>query len=386
MRRFIIALIVFAALGALAWWRLSAPAQVHLAKIERNVEARLFGIGTIEAEIAAQIGFQLAGRMTTVHANQGEIHDKGTILAQLDTTVQQAKYQKALVALEQSGNTIAKSEALLKRAEVNLAQRKAVSDRRQALVSRGAVTREAADEAQSLYRIAEADMAIAKAEYDLIVATRKDLAASVAIEKALLDQHKLTAPFRARIISRLKETGSAVNPGEPVYSIIEPSTIWVRAHIDESLAGAIKIGQTAFVRLRSDPTNVVEAEVVRIDQENDRVTEERRVHVRCRACKPDHLVRHLGEQAEVEIVTRKIDSGLFIPLYAINQYNGRTGKVWVLENGKMSERSVALGNRLLDGRVLVTDSLPSGVAIIIDRDQSGFTTGKPAIAMQDQPK
>lgn len=386
MRRIVIVLAILLAAAGFVWWRSSAPVTVHLAQVERDVEARVFGIGTIEAQIAAQIGFQLAGRVTTVHAEQGQIHDKGTVLAQLDVTVQQARYQKALVALQQVENTIAKSLAQLKRAEVNMAQKKAIAERRLALVSRGAVTREAADEARAQFQIAEADVEVAKAEYALISATRKDLAASVAIEKALLDQHTLLAPFRARILNRLKETGSAVNPGEPVYSLIAPETIWVRAHIDEAMAGAIKAGQTAWVRLRSDPQTVVEAEVIRIDEENDRVTEERRVHVRCRACRPEHLARHLGEQAEVEIVTRKIASGLLLPLYAVNQYNGRSGKVWTLADGKLAERTIALGDRLLDGRVLVSEKLPDGVAIVIDRDQSGFRAGKAAIAAQEPRK
>src|SRR3954452_25085864 len=119
-------------------------------------------------------------------------------------------------------------------------------------------------------------------------------------DEVVLVQHELLAPFDARVIARHKELGSIVIAGEPVFTLIAPDLIWVRAFVDEALAGGLSVGQTAFVRLRSEPDRLVETEVVRIDQENDRVTEERRIYVRCRTCDQKHQLRFLGEQAEVQ--------------------------------------------------------------------------------------
>lgn len=383
MRRSIVLvtfLVVIAAAGGLVWWRNNAPVAVTVAATERNVEARIFGIGTIEAQISAKIGFQIAGRIVSLDADQGQILEAGKIIARLEGSVQQARVQKAQVATQQSETGLAKAKALLTRAQVNYEQKQAIADRRQALVDKGAATREATDEARTQAEIAKADVLVAEAEVSVATVGRKDTAASSAIEAAVLDQHALMTPFRARIIARLKEEGSAVNPAEPVFSIVAPETIWVRAYIDEAMAGAVKLGQTSLVRLRSEPNNAVEAEVVRIDEENDRVTEERRVYVRCRKCSPEHMARNLGEQAEVEIVTRTIEQGVFVPLYAIGKYNGRTGLVWTLEKGKLARRELKFAERLLDGRVLVAEPLPDNVSIVIDRDQSGFREGRTAHA------
>ena len=123
-----------------------------------------------------------------------------------------------------------------------------------------------------------------------------------------------------------------------MFTLIAPQSIWVRAQVDEALGGGLAVGQTAFVRLRSESDRLVEAEVVRIDQEGDRVTEERRVYVRCRACDPRHQLRYLGEQAEVEIVKRVIPSGLHVPLRAVEGYDGRAGTLWVLQDGRLRKR------------------------------------------------
>ena len=124
---------------------------------------------------------------------------------------------------------------------------------------------------------------------------------------------------------------------------------------------------------------MVETEVVRIDQENDRVTEERRVYVRCRNCNPQHQLRVLGEQAEVEIVKRTIPAGLFVPLRLVEGYDGRSGVVWILENGRLAQQRVQFGDRLLDGRVHVLSDLPAGVSIVID-DRPGMRVGRAARA------
>ncbi|HEY4773593.1 MAG TPA: HlyD family efflux transporter periplasmic adaptor subunit, partial [Xanthobacteraceae bacterium] len=219
-------------------------------------------------------------------------------------------------------------------------------------------------------RVVEADATVA-------AVLREDAAAQRRIDAVLLRQHELRAPFDARIIARHKELGGIANAGEPVFTLITPDSIWVRAYIDEALAGGIALGQTAYVRLRSEADRTVEARIMRIDQENDRVTEERRVYVRCRACEPQHQLRFLGEQAEIEIVKAVIPSGLFVPLKFVEGFDGRSGTVWIVEHGRLAKRRVQLGERLLDGRVQVTASLPAGVAIVVD-ERSDLREGRAA--------
>ena len=205
-----------AAGGALAYWRTQAPVSVRVAAPERDVEIRVFGIGTIEAQISAKIGFQVPGRLIALEADQGDLLAPGAILARLDGAVQQARVQKAHVALEQSETTLAKANALLSRAQINAQQRQAIAERRQTLIERGAVSREAADDAIAAAAIARADVAVAETEVKVATAARKDFGATAAIEQSVLDQHVLVAPFKSRIIARLKEVGSTVNATEPV--------------------------------------------------------------------------------------------------------------------------------------------------------------------------
>lgn len=376
----LIVAVVVLAIGATAIiWLRSREIAVPILSPQANVEVRVFGIGTVEAQVASKVGFHLAGKIRAISADQGDFIKSGALLAKLDDDSQRAKLMKSEATVRQAAATALKSQAQRDRAEVSYQQKKNVNARRQTLVGRGAVSQEAAEDAQAAEEIARGDLRLAEAEVAVSKVLQDDAEAQRRIDAVLVDQHELRAPFDARVIARHKELGSVANAGEAVFTLIEPASVWIRAFIDETSAGGLQVGQKAFVRLRSEPLNTFEAEIVRIDQENDRVTEERRVYVRCRECGPQHQVRFLGEQAEIEIVKGKIPSGYFIPLKFVEGYDGRSGTIWLIQNNRLVRWQTQFADRLLDGRVRIAGEIPAGAAIVA-RDPAGLRAGRAARA------
>jgi HlyD family secretion protein len=351
--------------GGGIYWRLAAEIPVRVAAPEQNVEVRVFGIGTVEAQVLSRVGFQVSGKIIATPADQGDFVKAGALLARLDDEAQRAKLRKSEAAQRQAAANLAKAQIQRERAEIAYQQKKNVSQRRQTLASRGTVSPETAEDAQAAEEIAHGDVKIIEADARIAAVVQEDAEAQRQIDAVVLIQHELRAPFDARVIARHKELGGIANAGEAVFTLVAPESIWVKAFVDEALAGGLSLGQPVFVRLRSEPENQVPAEIVRIDQENDRVTEERRVYVRCRACSPQHQIRYLGEQAEIEIV-KAVVSGVFVPLRYVEGYDGRSGTVWVLREGRLTKARVQLGARLLDGRVQVTSD-PNGQLVVDER-------------------
>ena len=353
-------------LGGGYYWRLVREIPVRTAAPEQNVEVRVFGIGTIEAQVVSKIGFQIAGKVIVIEADQGDFVKAGALLAKLDDDAQRAKVKKSEAAQRQAAANLAKTQAQRERAEVTYQQKKSVNARRQTLASRGSVSQEAAEDAQAAEEIALGDAKVIEADTKVAAVLQDDASAQRKVDAVVLAQHELRAPFDARVIARNKELGGIASAGEAVFTLIAPDSIWVKGYVDEALAGGLNIGQPAFVRLRSEPDHLFETEVVRIDQENDRLTEERRVYVRCRVCNPQHQLRFLGEQAEMEIVKKVIPSGLFVTLNYVEGYDGRAGIIWILQDGRLAKRRVQFGERLLDGRVQITSDL-QGQVVVDDR-------------------
>lgn len=362
------ALVLLAAL----YWSRTRELSLAVAQPQKDIEVRVFGIGTVEAQVLSKIGFQVAGKISALAADQGDLVKAGTPLARLDDQSQRARLAKSDAALRQAAASLQRAQAQRDRAEISYQQKKNVNARRQALVGRGAVSQEAAEDAQAAEEIARSDLKLVEADLQVANVLQDDAAAQRRIDAVALDQHELRAPFDARVVARHKELGGVANPGEAIFTLIEPDSIWVRAYIDEASAGGLALGQRAFVRLRSEAAAATpfEAEVVRIDQENDRVTEERRVYVRCRQCGPQHVLRFLGEQAEVEIVKKTAPAGIFVPLKFIHGYDGRSGEVWLIEGGRLIKRKLQFGDRLLDGRVQLMSALPEGSQVVLDGGSS----------------
>jgi HlyD family secretion protein len=95
--------------------------------------------------------------------------------------------------------------------------------------------------------------------------------------------------------------------------------------------------------------------------ESDRVTEERRVYVKCEQC-PVRF--HLGEQAEVLITVAVLPKARLVPEAAVTGYDGTKGKVWTVEEGRLKRRVVSFGHRTEDARLEIVEALPQGVEVV----------------------
>lgn len=364
------------------YWYGTREITVRIVHPQTNTDVRVFGIGTVEAQVVSKVGFQLTGKLSLVGADQGDFVKTGTVLAKLDDDAQRGKLMKSEAAQRQAAANLLRAQAQRDRADVLYQQKKSVNSRRQSLVGRGTVSQEAAEDTQAAEEIARSDLKLVEADVIVAKVLQDDAAAQNRIDAVLLAQHELRAPFDARIVTRHKELGGVVNAGEAIFTLIEPASIWIRAYIDEASAGGLQIGQKAVVRLRSEANTEVEAEIVRIDQENDRVTEERRVYVRCLQCGPQHQFRFLGEQAEVEIVKKRIAAGSFIPLKFVEGYDGRSGTIWILEFGRLAKRKVQFGERLLDGRIQIASGVAPETTVVAD-DKPGMRVGRAARPYSD---
>ena len=213
--------------------------------------------------------------------------------------------------------------------------------------------------------MANSDVLVAKA-------TIADAEAQKQLQVATLDFHTLVAPYGAMVTARLKELGSALSAGQPVFTLIDPNSVCVLAYIDESKAGGIKLGEPADIVLRSRANERFCGRVARIEPESDRVNEERRVEI---AFDQIPANANLGEQAEVYITTVRLPRALLVPEAAIVGLGKNNGTAWTVENGHLQQHEVTLGHRLLDGRYEITAGLPND-ANVVTQLPSGLRIGR----------
>ena len=235
---------------------------------------------------------------------------QGTVLARLHTTQQDAKVARAKAAVLSAEAAINKAEVNLTKTRAILAQRLTANRRKQQLVESRVTSPQLAEEAQRDEDVAKADVLVAESDIEVAKAQLSDARSQHNYEKAILDQHTLVAPFDALVIERLKELGTVIKAGDPIFTLIA-STRCGRWHmwISHAPARLRRVKPPKFgcgpCRSRSFPLKVV-----RIGIESDRVSEERRVYVKCDVC-PVRF--HLGEQAEVLIQVATLEKATLVP-------------------------------------------------------------------------
>jgi HlyD family secretion protein len=362
MRRFwIYGAVAAVAVAAAVLFAMERPLSVPVVQPETGVPLRIYGLGTVEARVLSRIGFEAGAVLAALSADAGDRVAKGQELATLNPAEQEARVARARAAVEANAANLAKAAAAVERARAQLGQREAANKRQQSLARRDVASAQRAEEAQRDEDVARADLAVAEADVALIRAQRDDAAAALQLEETLLAHHRLTAPFDAVIVARHAEPGTVVKSGDPVFTLIDPASVWIQAYIDEERAGQLALGQPGTIRLRSRPQAEFSGTVTRIGLESDRVNEERRVWLTCADC-PEPM--YLGEQAEVRITTGRRQSALMVPEVAISGFNGYRGRAWLVLDGRLKQAELTFGARDDRGRVEVTGGVPDGALVV----------------------
>jgi HlyD family secretion protein len=270
---------------------------------------------------------------------------------------------KAEAGLLEAGAAVKSAAAAIAKARAVLARKQSTYQRQRTLYGNRTVSAETLEEAKLEVDTAEADLAIAQSSLVAATAGEKTAQAQLDLDKVTLADSTLKAPYDAVVVTRHLELGTIVKAGEPLFTLVDPASIWVLGYISENRAGQVTLGQPAEIRLRSHPHGRYHGTVARIDIESDRVTEERRVYVTCRDCPAEF---HLGEQAEVYVTVARLPRALLVPENAVDDFDERqmTGTVWTVEAGALRKRPVVFGHRTLDARLSVLSGLDDDARVV----------------------
>lgn len=229
--------------------------------------------GYIEGEYL-RMAAPVAGRLETLHVARGDQVDAGTPLFAIDLTEVRAERDRAAAALAQAkadlenltkGKRQPEMEVIAAQktqAEAALRLAEAQLQRQEALVARGASSKERLDEARSTYnrdraRVAELtaqlEVGTLPAREDEIraaqAAVRMAEAALIRTEQQLADSAP-TAPVHALVEDTFYNEGEWVPASSPVVSLLPPDRIKIRFYVPEPRVGALAMGQQ--VRFQCD--------------------------------------------------------------------------------------------------------------------------------------
>jgi len=302
--------------------RISIP--VKLASVERKaIDQTIYGSGTLASKSEIVLSFKTGGIVRQFNVDEGHEVKNGQILARLDLSEIQSRYNQAKSALEKAQRDYARMNSLFQDSVVTLEQ-----------------------------------WQNSKTALDIARSNKK-------IAKFNLEHSLIKAPGRGRILKRFIEAEELVNPGTPVLMFGSSDDNWViRIGVADYTVLDLTIGDSALVHFDAYPEKEFKASVAEIAAAADPRSGTYEVEVVLQQERHKLLSGFVGKVRIFPSARKVFD---IIPVHAISEGNAGYGHVFVPNPDKdlAIKRSVKISGIMQEG-ILISGGLEGINQIIGD--------------------
>ena len=305
---------------------------------EQKVVEWIPAVGSVRADKRVTLSAEVGGRVAEIRADVGDAVRKGDALALLDD----------------ERNRIARDTALaeVEIAEVNLANSKREAERETSLFKDKIASEHSIDRADLKTEIDEGHLRVARA-------------ALAAAERNLSDS-RIVSPIDGEITRRRIETGELVQPGDPLFDIVNIERVKVIVQVSERDITRIRKGQAAEIGVDGFPGIVFNGSVNTIGAEADERTWTFPVEILVVNNRPERLLP--GFIARVRIRGRAFEKAIFLPREIVVTRDGEP-VIFVVTGDTVSARAVRIGFESR-GRALIESGLSPGDAVVVTGQES----------------
>ncbi|MFT3926796.1 MAG: efflux RND transporter periplasmic adaptor subunit [Myxococcales bacterium] len=215
--------------------------------------------GRVDARSRVDVSTPVAGRITALHAVEGQLVKAGELLADLDARASALAVRGAQASASAAAGRLSQARAQLAEAERSL-------ERARTLFDRDLASRE---------DVSNAEFARAKAQASLQAAQGEASVAGESVASAQLEKNmsRIEAPADGVILRAPDRVGAVVSPeAGPVFVIGEPlTTVRIDASVSETDVARVKVGAAAQVEVDAVPGRVYNGRVERVGIDANRV-------------------------------------------------------------------------------------------------------------------
>jgi HlyD family secretion protein len=361
-----LAILIAAALLLQLWLR-PAPVPVTVVRVGRGtVEETVTNskAGTVKASRRSKMSPEIGGRVDFIGARAGDRVRKGEILLR----IHDADLRASLRLAEQD---VVTARARAREACFNAEQAERELKRNRDLRDQRIVSADVLERLES-----QRDAARAGCE-----ATQADVAragAAVDLARANLAKAVLRAPFDGIVADLKAEVGEWVSPSPPavpipaVFDIIDPTSIYISAPLDEVDAARVAPGLPARITLDSFPGKSFDGVVRRVAPYVQDVEQQNRTLEIDVDFKDAAFARTLlpGTSADVEVILKTARDVLRVPAFALLEGD----RVLCFQDGRLVSRQVVTGLKNWE-YAEIRSGLKPGDLVVVSLDRAEVKDG-----------
>ena len=233
-------------------------AQYFTEKVDKgDIRDVVEATGTINAVITVQVGSQVSGTISELHADFNSHVKKGDLIARIEPSLFQGALLQAKADLENARANATAAKANLEKARAAEAQAHADYARTKPLTDQGIMSAQQLDVSKANEDAAKAAISAAQAAVLQADAQVSQKAAAVAVAETNLRYTVIRAPIDGTVVSRNVDIGQTVAASlqaPTLFTIAQDLTkMQVYAKTDESDVGQIKTTQSVTFKVDAFP-------------------------------------------------------------------------------------------------------------------------------------
>ena len=259
-KRWIWLLGVVLAVAVLAAFVVTRPKPVQYTTVKASkgdIRDEVQATGTINAVTTVQVGSQVSGTISEIHADFNAKVKKGQIIAKIDPSIFEGQLVQAQADLANAVANVAAAKANVAKAEAAAVQSSQDYQRNVGLASAGVVSQQQLDAAKATNDSNIAAVNAAKAALQQAEAQQKQKGAAVSVAQTNVNNCIIRAPIDGTVIARSVDVGQTVAASlqaPTLFTIAQDLTkMQVYTNTDESDVGMIKAGQKVEFRVDAFP-------------------------------------------------------------------------------------------------------------------------------------
>jgi RND family efflux transporter MFP subunit len=353
--------VVLVVLGAGAWLLFGrgkgVPVRIVVAQASTSSAAAsapslLDASGYVVARRQATVSSKITGKVLEVLIEEGQRVAASEVLARLDDSNARAR-------LQQAGAQIAQAEANLQAAQIALTDARPIYRREEEERARALISAQDFDGAKATYNAAAAayevaQRAVAVARSSLVVAQRDE------------DDTVVRAPFAGVVTVKAAQPGEMVSPISAgggftrtgIGTIVDMDSLEVEVDVNENFITRVQPGQPVTIRLNAYPDWEIPGAVIAIIPTADRSKATVKVRVAFKQ-RDARILPEMGarvsflQDARADGAHAPARGAVSVPAEAV-EANGATGRVFVLHDRTVEERTVKLGAQSVQGQIVLS--------------------------------
>jgi RND family efflux transporter MFP subunit len=343
---------------------------VAVAKVTRGDVVQMLTINSEfrpfqEIEVHAKV----AGFLKSISVDVGDRVQAGQLLAVLEIPELQDEMQQDEAGVKHAQDEINRAQSDLERAEsAHEVAHLGASRLSKVLAARpNLVAQQDIDEAVGRDRVAEAQVATAKAALGSAQEQLEIAKASQNKTKTLFAYARITAPFAGVITHRYADTGAMIQAGTssqtqamPVVQLSQNSRLRLVIPVPESAVSRIHIGAPVDLHVQSLQKTFTGTVARFADRVN---TETRTMHVEVDVPNAN-LELVPGMYADASIVVAEARDVMVVPVEALDRTETALRVLLVNHEGRVESRAVTIGLETAD-RVAIASGLGEGDLVVV---------------------